>query len=112
MGLNLLDITFWWLALEVVGLMALPIALCTGANLKDNGYSISNPLGLLLLTYIGWMLSVFGFAYNSLLVFLSLGIMGACSLIIFWSKRPLFADKNYIIKFEILFLVAFMSFAV
>lgn len=109
--MELKDIALWWLALEVIGFFALPIALYIGANLKDNGYSISKPLGLLLLTYLSWILTVFGFRYTSFLVLFSLGIIAASSLII-WRKCSLHFEKDYIIRFEILFLLAFVSFAI
>lgn len=111
MVLNLLDIAIWWLALEIIGLIALPIAAHAGSNLKDRGYSISKPLGLLLLTYVSWMISVLGLRYSSFSVLFSAVIVSACSCIIFWKKKPLFVEKKYIIKFEILFLIAFAIFS-
>ncbi len=112
MGLNLLDIALWWLALEVLGLLALPIAYYVGRNLKDSGYSISKPLGLLLLVYISWILSVIGLSDYSASILISAGIVAACSLIIYLKKRPLCFEKSYIIKFELLFLTAFLGFAI
>ncbi|MCZ7355627.1 MAG: DUF2298 domain-containing protein [Candidatus Methanoperedens sp.] len=111
MVLNLFDIAIWWLALEIIGLIALPIAAHVGSNLKDRGYSISKPLGLLLLTYISWIISVLGFRYSSFSVLFSAVIVAACSCIIFWKKMPLFVEKKYIIKFELLFLIAFAIFS-
>ncbi len=108
MGLK--DIIVWWLALEIIGLTALPIASQVSRNLKDKGYSVSKPLGLLLLTYISWIISFFvGYSYYSVL--LSLGIIGACSLIIYFRKGQPALDKKHILYFEILFLLAFLVFA-
>jgi YYY domain-containing protein len=109
MGLALIDIAVWWLVLEIIGFCALPIASHISRNLKDNGYSISKPLGLLLLTYISWIISIFmGYSYFSVL--LSLGIITACSLIIYWKKGKLSLDKKYIVNFEILFFFLFTVF--
>jgi YYY domain-containing protein len=111
MGLNLFDILIWWLVLEIVGLAAFPIASQLARNLKDNGYSISKPLGLLLLTYISWIISMFsGYSYFSVLI--SLVIIGACSLVICLVKGKPQVDKKYLIQFELLFAAAFVAFAI
>ncbi len=109
MGLNLPDILTWWLALEIVGLAALPIASYVCRDLKDHGYSASKPLGLLLLTYISWIISVFT-AYSVFSILLSMGIMAAGSFIVY-RKTGLRIDRNYVIKFEILFFIGFLVFA-
>jgi len=106
----LLDIAIWWGALEIVGLSALPIASYICRNLKDYGYSISKPLGLLLLTYISWLVS-FPVGYSDFSVLFALGIIAVCSIIILW-RKGLLIDRDYAIKFEILFLLAFAGFAV
>lgn len=109
MGLSIFDIFLWWLGLEIVGLAALPVASHICRNLKDHGYSASKPLGLLLLTYVCWIISIFaGYSYFSVLV--SLVIIAACSLVIYRTKGISF-DRDYVIKFEILFFLAFLIFA-
>lgn len=111
MGLNLYDIVVWWLVLEIIGLAALPIALQVSRNLKDKGYSAAKPLGLLLLTFISWIISFFaGYSYYSVL--LSLGIIAACSLIIYFIKGQPAVDKKHILYFELLFFLCFVGFAV
>lgn len=112
MGLNLFNIVLWWLVLEIIGFVALPIASHVGRNLRDNGYSLSKPLGLLLLTFIVWILTLSGFRYSSNLVFISLGIIALCSLFVFLKNGFPTIDKKYIIKFEILFFIAFLLFSV
>lgn len=108
--MELKDIAIWWLVLEIIGFIALPIASLICRNLKDKGYSAAKPLGLLLLTYISWIISVFaGYSYYSVL--LSLGIIGTCSLIIYSIKGQPALDKKYILYFEMLFLLAFLVFA-
>jgi YYY domain-containing protein len=111
MALNLLDIALWWLALEIIGLIALPIASHIGSNLKDRGYSISKPLGLLLITYLSWIISFLGFGYTSFSILSSGVIVAACSCILFWKKRPPLVEKNYFIKFEMIFFIAFAVFS-
>jgi len=115
MGLNLFDIAVWWLVLEITGFIALPISSYLCRNLWDHGYSVSKPLGLLLVTYIGWIISIIlGYSYISVL--LSFVVIAAISLFIYKRKKLrkelAFFDKKYIIKFEILFLLAFLIFSV
>ncbi len=112
MGLDLHAIFFWWLALEIIGLAALPVAAYIGSNLKDSGYSISKPLGLLLLTYISWILSNFGSTYNTFLLISSVGIIATGSLIICLKKGIPAFDRIYVLKFELLFFLAFNIFAI
>ncbi|KCZ71804.1 Chlor Arch YYY domain [Candidatus Methanoperedens nitroreducens] len=110
MGLALLDIAVWWLALGLIGFITLPITSYICRNLRDHGYSISRPLGLLLLTYISWIISIFA-GYSYLSIIFSMGIIAACSLIIYL-REGLTLDRNYVLKFEALFLFAFVIFAV
>ena len=108
--MGLADIAIWWLALEITGFAALPIASYICRNLKDYGYSVSKPLGLLLLTYISWIIS-FSAGYSTYSVVLALGIIAIVSRIVY-RKKGLLIDKDYVIKFEVLFLLAFLGFAV
>ena len=45
----------WWLAVEVVGLVALPITLLLFRNLLGRGYAFAKPVGLLLGAYLFWL---------------------------------------------------------
>ncbi|MFZ3168693.1 MAG: DUF2298 domain-containing protein [Candidatus Methanoperedens sp.] len=109
MGLNLFDIAIWWLVLEIIGFLTLPISCYLCRNLKDSGYCISKPFGLLLLTYISWIISIaVGYSYIS--VMLSLVVIAAFSFLIYIKKGFAHFEKKYIIKFEIIFLLAFLIF--
>lgn len=110
MGLNPFDIGIWWIVLEIIGFITLPISYYLCRNLKDSGYCISKPLGLLLVTYISWIISiVIGYSYISIM--LSLVVIAAFSLLIYFKKGFIHFDKKYIIKFELIFLIAFLMFA-
>jgi len=111
MGLNLFDIAIWWLVLEIIGLLAFPISCYFCPNLKDSGYSLSKPLGLLLITYFSWIISVLiGYSYFSVL--LSLVITGILSLFIYTKKRKIPLNKKYIFRFEVIFFLALLIFAI
>lgn len=47
----------WWLILLVVGLITFPLVSRVCSRLPDRGYSISKILGLLLITYLSWLLA-------------------------------------------------------
>lgn len=111
MGLNLIDILIWWLALELIGLFAFPVSAYFCRNLFDKGYSLSKPLGLLLITYFNWIISLFtGYSLYSILV--SFFIVGLISLLFYMKKEQIPLNKRYILKFEALFLIAFFFFAI
>ena len=46
----------WFLAAELIGLIAFPLAFILFSGLKDRGYSVAKPLGLILLSWPLWML--------------------------------------------------------
>jgi len=51
----LFAIVVWWLALELVGLIAMPIAFLVFTNLRDRGYLLAKSLGLLIVAYLVWI---------------------------------------------------------
>lgn len=55
----------WWLVLEVVGLIALPLTYRLFHRLPDRGYAFAKPFGLLVVSYLLWMLSTLGFMGNT-----------------------------------------------
>ncbi len=44
----------WWLVVEVVGVVSLPMAAVLCANLPDRGWGLARPLGLLVLGWLVW----------------------------------------------------------
>ena len=55
----------WWLMLEGIGLIVLPMAFRLFHHLPDRGYALAKPLGLIVVNYLLWMLSTLGFLRNS-----------------------------------------------
>ena len=49
----------WWLfTVEALGLAAFPLAYFLLPRVRDRGYSVSKPLGILFIGYASWILSV------------------------------------------------------
>lgn len=55
----------WWLVLQVVSLVALPLCLALFRRLPERGYTLSKTVALLLLGYTFWLLNSFRVLPNS-----------------------------------------------
>ncbi len=55
----------WWLILELMGLVAFPLAFALFRRLPDGGYSFSKPLGILFIGYVFWILGTIGILPNT-----------------------------------------------
>ena len=102
------SVLIWWVMLEIIGIIALPLVTHLCKNLADKGYSVSKIFGLLLLTYFSWVFGT-GFRYDRLVVYLALGTIGVLSLVIY-RKNGLELHKDTMIKNEMLFTTAFLIF--
>src|SRR5512133_3160693 len=60
----MVDILLWLLAVEVLGVAALPLAWWLLGRLPDRGLTLAKPLGLLLVGYAIWLTSSFGLLAN------------------------------------------------
>ncbi|UCC61991.1 MAG: hypothetical protein JSV36_14540 [Anaerolineae bacterium] len=60
----MLYIITWWLALQLIGLAALPLAFRLLGRLPDRGYAFARPLGLLLTGYLFWLGASLGLLRN------------------------------------------------
>jgi YYY domain-containing protein len=57
-----LQIGIWWLVIQAFGLAGLPLARFLFRALPDRGYAFAKPLGLLLTSYLAWLLAMLGLA--------------------------------------------------
>ncbi len=55
----------WWLWMTLAGAAALPLCLRLLGGMPDKGYTLARALGLLLTTFIFWLLASFGFLENT-----------------------------------------------
>jgi hypothetical protein len=59
-------VILWWLIIQFLGWLALPVAYRLFRWLPDRGYAFSKALGLLMVSYLLWLGSITGFLHNSL----------------------------------------------
>ena len=108
-----MSVILWLIAVEVIGLAAFPLAASLFPRLRDFGFTLSKTLGILLIGYATWMLSVLrivpaGQVAGAVL----LVVLGAVSAKLFWDRRDRFRtmwirERRAIIAGEVLFLVVF-----
>jgi len=116
----LIPVLIWWLIVEILGLVALPLTYRLFKNLPDRGYAFARPLGILLTSYILWIGASFGFLRNSWggIVF-SILVVSACSWW-FYSREKreagvasfLRENRSIVIANEVLFALVFGLFAI
>ena len=54
----MLNVLLWLVTVEIIGLAVFPLAYFLLPKLADRGYGLSKPLGILLIGYAAWILSV------------------------------------------------------
>ncbi len=114
----MLDTIWWLLTAEAIGLAAFPLAFFLFPRLTDRGYSVSKPLGLLLIGYFSWILSVLHILPSVRFSILALLlVMGGLSGWYVWRHRQqfkefVFAQRKAIIAAEAIFLVFLIAWAI
>ncbi len=79
----LTDILRWWLVVEALGLLALPLTIWFFRGLPDRGYSFAKSLGILLTGYGAWLLSMLGLgALGPLQLGLTAALVGLGGLVL------------------------------
>ena len=109
----------WWLWMTLAGAAALPLCLRLLGGLPDRGYTLARALGLMLTTFIFWLLASLGLLDNSAgSIALSWLILLVVSLALFerFGDRDLFANywrenRGLIVSSELLFIVLFFGWA-
>lgn len=106
----------WWLALEVLGVLAFPFTFLFLRNLTDRGFVISKTLGLVLLSYLVWISASTGVARNdgttiAIALVLMLLVAAAISAAV-WREIIAFVRLRWrlILSAEAVFLAGFAIF--
>jgi YYY domain-containing protein len=112
----LLSVICWWLALEILGLLALPLTTVVFHRLKDRGYILAKTMGLVVVGFLVWLAASYRLLTNSLPTTLGAClVLGLGSGYLFWSRKDqmlsLWRDsKRLILLAELLFGAAFLFF--
>ncbi|MCD6520503.1 MAG: hypothetical protein J7M05_11345 [Anaerolineae bacterium] len=108
----------WWLILEAIGLLALPITFKLLRFLPSRGIGLSRQVGLLLSGYLFWLLVSLGLLQNTASsIFMVLLVVGGLSLWI-WRREGaqiktfLQGHRKDLLVGELLFFVALGGFAI
>ena len=110
-GLNCMIWFFTWLmAVEFIGLSALPAAVRLFRPLQDRGFLFAKPLGLLLVAYLAWLLGTFGIIrfYQSSITVIVIALGLGCWLV--WGRETVQALsrlRKVVVASELLFLLGF-----
>jgi uncharacterized membrane protein len=113
----MLSVLSWWLILEVIGLIALPITLRLFRHLPERGYAFARPLGLLLAGYLLWIGCSLGFLHNTRSAILfALLLVSLASFLILRRDRQSVTDflrqkRRLVIATELVFALAFFGWA-
>ncbi|HEY8173749.1 MAG TPA: DUF2298 domain-containing protein, partial [Dehalococcoidia bacterium] len=103
----------WWLVLEVVAAVQLPLCLALLGRLPDRGYALSKPFGLLFLGFTFWFLNSLHILPNRaggiVAALVLLGIVSAAFAYRYRDEFQAWAREHwrYIVGVEVLFLVTF-----
>lgn len=107
-----LHIILWFLLIQALGLVCIPLVGTLGSKLADRGCSASLTLGIVLLTYLSWAFSyIWGFKKSTILF----AFVVICLVSISLYKRGtfqkrFFPGKKILLLNEVVFLVGFFYF--
>lgn len=113
---NRAPLLWWLLVVELLGLIAFPLAFVAFPGLHDRGWGLTKLLGLLVLSYVVWLsASLKIFPFDRWFVLVALGMMLAGSALLAWWRRAAIwrfvgARWRTVAVCEALFLVAFLAF--
>ena len=111
----------WWVVIQIVGWAALPLAHRLFRHLPDRGYVLAKPLGLLLVSYLFWLLCVLGVLRNTTgsIIFCLVVVAGASAYLYHragqadgYALRAFLRERwRLILVSELLFLAGFALWA-
>ena len=113
----MLPVLIWWLVIQAIGLLTLPIALKLLRFLPDRGFGFARQVGLLLTGYLFWILVSLGILQNTLAnIIFCLLLVGGVSIFV-WAREgkemlsALRERRRIVVVTEVLFLLSLAGFA-
>ena len=113
---NRLPLLAWFLVVELLALVALPLAVVVLRWLPDRGYLLAKPLGLLLVTWLEWQVVSAGLLRGTAVtVWLAVGVLAVVAAALAWWRRgdlvALWREKRgVVLAGEALFWAVFLVF--
>ncbi len=109
----------WWLWMTLAGAAVLPLALRYLSALPGGGYTLARALGMLMVTWVYWLLGAYGFLENSVggIVLTWLLVLAASSALYFrGGSSGLFSswwreNRSLVVVAELLFAALFVGWA-
>ncbi len=103
-----LHVILWFILIEFLGLVSIPFAWTAGNKLTDRGYSATRTLGIVLVTYISWILSyLWNFSRSTILTSVIVLSLASVSL---YKKQRNFPTKKILLVNELVFTGSFFFF--
>ncbi|MBA3823622.1 MAG: hypothetical protein H0X24_06915 [Ktedonobacterales bacterium] len=111
-----LALPLWWLAVELLGLLAFPLAFVALPGLRDRGWGLAKALGVLLLSYLIWLPANLRIVpYDRGTVWLAAVALAGLGFGVWWPRRRemlafVREHARTIILTEVVTLAAFLIF--
>ena len=111
-----LPVLSWLLVVELMSLLAVPIAFVLLRRLPDRGYLLAKPLGLLLVSLVVWLLASYGLLAFSLAsigaALVAISAVSLALLALHWREIGVFVARRWktLLAGEAVFLAAFLAF--
>ncbi len=114
--LDYFHVIFWFIIIEVLGLISIPLVGMVGDGLADRGYSAARTLGIMLVTYMSWIFSYL-LGFNAVTILISVLALCLISMCVYRKQRYFrrqryFPDKKILLSNELTFAAAFFFFLI
>ncbi len=113
-----LSIVFWYLLIQLLAMMMMPLNMVIFKNLKDKGYGLAKIAGLFFFAWINWLLvsmNVWNFYQMNLWILLAI-LFGVSAFFSIKNRPEITAftksNRGYIIAAESIFLAAYLLFII
>ena len=110
----MIDALGWLVAVEILGLLALPLSFLLFRRLPDRGFTLAKPLGLVLFSYVLWLAGLTHLVPNTrITIALILAIAAVVAVLVLRKAAPEFrsflkAEWRTLLVAEAVFLLFFL----
>ncbi len=81
------DVVLWFLSIEFLGVLGFPFAFSILPYFRDRGFALAKPLGLVIVSYIVWVVGSCGIPVSRSGLFLVLLSTSVVSMVLLWKQR-------------------------